>query len=117
MVALYLYALSEPFGGWVSLAIVIVLAILTFVPSRYLYPSLPGSLNRVATILGIPWTFALVWMIWNLPDGSGASGRDATTRWVAWASMIYPVFYLGASWVVSLAHWWKSAPGAPGRGR
>ena len=52
--ALYLYAL--PFGGWVSLAIVIVLALLTFVPIRYLYPSLPGLFNRVACSLGIAWT-------------------------------------------------------------
>ena len=51
----YLYAL--PFGSWVSLAIVVVLALLTFVPSRYLYPSLPGKFNRFMSILGIPWTF------------------------------------------------------------
>ncbi len=45
VVAVYLYAL--PFGQWASLAIVIALAILTFVPSRYLYPSLPGQVQPV----------------------------------------------------------------------
>jgi phosphatidylcholine synthase len=140
VVALYLYAL--PFGSWTSLAIVAVLAILTFVPSRYLYPSLPGSFNRVTAILAIPWAISLVWIIWNLPDGSAASRLDLTTLplarvslvWnltddgtasrldptslrVAWASLAYPVFYLVASWVISLAHWLKIAPASLERGR
>src|SRR5262249_16725874 len=62
VVALYLYVL--PFGAWGSLAVVVVLALLTFVPTRHLYPSLPGRLNRWATLLGIPWAIALVWIIW-----------------------------------------------------
>ena len=112
VVALYLYAL--PFGSWTSLAIVVVLAVLTFVPSRYLYPSLPGSFNRVTTLLGIPWTFSLVWIIWNLPDGSESGSRPSSaTMWVARVSMAYPVFYLVASWVISLAHWLKRAPASP----
>ena len=54
IVALYLYAL--PLGAWVKLAIVVVLALLTFVPVRP--PSIrrsPDELNRVATLLGIAW--------------------------------------------------------------
>ena len=39
---------------WASLAIVITLAILTFVPSKYLYPSLPGRFNRVHVDPGHP---------------------------------------------------------------
>ena len=26
---------------------------------------------------------------------------------VAWASMSYPILYLGASWVISVAHWMR----------
>jgi phosphatidylcholine synthase len=100
VVALYLYAL--PFGSWVSLAIVVVLALLTFVPSRYLYPSLPGKFNRFMSILGVLWTFSLVWIIYQLPDA--ASQRDPVPLWGAWASLSYPVLYLGASWVISVAH-------------
>ena len=50
VVAFYLYVL--PLSPWTRLAIVVVLAVLTFVPSKYLYPSQPGRLNLVATILG-----------------------------------------------------------------
>jgi phosphatidylcholine synthase len=114
VVALYLYAL--PFGRWVSLAIVVVLAILTFVPSRYLYPSLPGKFNRFMSILGIPFTGSVFWIILNLPDS--LSQRDPSTLMVAWLSLIYPVLYLGASWAISVAHWLKRrrAPAAPEQG-
>lgn len=104
VVAVYLYAL--PFGRWTSLAITITLALLTFVPSKYLYPSLPGKLNRFVSILGIPWTIALVWIIFNLPDSTG-SRLNPTTMGVAWASLSYPILYLGASWVISVAHWMR----------
>ena len=107
VVAIYLYAL--PFGKWASLAIIATLAIMTFVPSKYLYPSLPGKFNRLVSILGIPWTVALVWVIFNLPDRTG-SGMDPTTLWVAWASLSYPILYLGASWVITLAHWTRREP-------
>lgn len=101
--ALYLYAL--PFGSWVSLGIVVVLALLTFVPSRYLYPSLPGKFNRLMSILGIPWTVSLFWVIATLPDSP--SQREPSTLMVAWVSLIYPVLYLGASWAISVAYWQK----------
>jgi phosphatidylcholine synthase len=108
IVALYLYML--PLGAWLSLATVIVLAFLTFVPTRYLYPSQPGRLNRVATLLGIPWGVLFIWVMWRLPHG-GETALDQTTLFWAWISLFYPLFYLGASWVVSIIHWRKR----PGR--
>jgi phosphatidylcholine synthase len=106
IVAVYLYAL--PFGSWVSLAIIVVLAFLTFVPSRYLYPSLPGKFNRVMTLLSIPWTIAIGWIIWTLPDTT--SPPNPMMVRVAWVSLTYPVLYLGASWVITLRHWKKRPP-------
>ena len=104
VVALYLYVL--PLGPWLSLAVVIVLATLTFVPTRYLYPSQPGRLNRVATLLGVPWTVLFVWLIWELPRESNTRFDATTMRW-AWISLIYPLFYLGVSWAISVAYWRK----------
>jgi phosphatidylcholine synthase len=113
VVAIYCYAL--PFDPRVTLAIIITLAVLTFVPSRYLYPSLPGAFNRFISILGIPWAISLVWIIFNLPDDS-RSRLDPTTSKVAWASLSYPIFYLGASWVISVAHWLRPRPDADPEG-
>jgi phosphatidylcholine synthase len=93
------------------LGIIVVLALLTFVPTRYLYPSLPGKLNRVMSILGIPWTISLFWMISQLPDST--SRRDPSTLWFAWASLSYPLLYLGASWAISVSYWLRSTPATP----
>ena len=63
VVAFYLYVL--PLGPWTCLAIVVALAVLTFVPSKYLYPSQPGRFNVVVTILGIA-----------LDDSAGLAGLE-----------------------------------------
>ncbi len=106
LVALYLYVL--PIGPWVSLVIVMVLALMTFVPSRYLYPSSqPSALNRISSLLGALWTPLLVWFACRLPSSSRAE-IDASTVQIALVSMIYPIFYMGASWLISIGHWRKN---------
>jgi phosphatidylcholine synthase len=102
VVAFYLYVL--PLGPWTSLAVVILLAGLTFVPSRYLYPSQPGRLNRIVTLLGALWTTLLGWLIWSLPV-SGSPRDIPSTRRLAIVSLAYPIFYMGTSWIITLMHW------------
>jgi phosphatidylcholine synthase len=103
VVAMYLYVL--PLDPWLALLTVIILALMTFVPSRYLYPSSqPGRLNVVSTLLGIPWGVLVIWLIWNLPAGSNPR-LDTTTTTLAFVSLTYPVFYMGASWYITLTHW------------
>jgi phosphatidylcholine synthase len=104
LVALYLYAL--PLGGWTSLAIVIVLALLTFVPIRHLYPSQPGLLNRVSMIAGVFWTPLVAWLIWKLPDGDASRLTESSTQ-LALLSLVYPIYYLAVSWAISVLHWRK----------
>jgi phosphatidylcholine synthase len=104
LVALYLYAL--PLGPWASLAIVIVLALLTFVPIRHLYPTQPGLLNRVSMIAGVIWTPFVAWLIWKLPDGAHSSVNESTTQ-LALVSLLYPLYYMGVSWTISVLHWRK----------
>jgi phosphatidylcholine synthase len=104
VVAFYLYVL--PMGPWAALAIVVALAVLTFVPTRHLYPSQPGSLNRVAVILGGIWSVLVGWIVWNLPHGTEARISDST-QLLAYLSLFFPVFYLGASWTISVLYWKK----------
>jgi hypothetical protein len=63
-------------------------------------------LNRLATILGVPWAVIFIWLIWNLPRDTSARFDPTTTLW-AWISLCYPVFYLAVSWAISLAYWRK----------
>jgi phosphatidylcholine synthase len=111
LVALYLYLLDRyviPVPGWLSVGVVAGLALLTFVPSRYLYPSHKGRLNMVTNVLGAVWAGVLVSVLYRLPVESSASGAlaaDAVTRWLIVLSLLFPLYYLIASWAVSLWLW------------
>jgi phosphatidylcholine synthase len=103
VVAMCLYVL--PLDPWLALLSIVILALMTFVPSRYLYPSSqPGRLNVVSTLLGVPWGVLVIWLIWNLPTGSNPR-LDTTTTTLAFVSLTYPIFYMGASWYITLTHW------------
>jgi phosphatidylcholine synthase len=104
VVAFCLYML--PLTAWPSLGVIVVLAILTFVPTRHLYPSQPGTINRLATVLGIPWTLLFFWLIWKLPERTETLSSASILQW-AWISLLYPAFYLGVSWAISVLHWQK----------
>jgi phosphatidylcholine synthase len=88
IVAFYCYFLAPPEP--LTAAIVTLLAFLTFVPTRYLYPSQPGTLNRVTNILAAPWAVMLVAICLGY-------------RGLTLPSLYFPLFYMAASWWVSLA--------------
>lgn len=91
VVALYLVELRP--GAAVGWAAVIAFALLTFVPARYLYPSQPGRLNRVTAVLGAIWGVVVLLALLRV--------FDAPRAWLL-ASLAFPAWYLGASWVVTL---------------
>jgi phosphatidylcholine synthase len=95
IVALYLYAL--PFSPLAALAVVVVLSLLTFVPLRYLYPSLGGRLNRWTNCLGAAWTVVIMAVIWRLPTDRRPEDIDPLTA----ASLVFPAYYFLTSWWVS----------------
>ena len=104
VLALYLYLLQPPAG--LTLALLVVFSLLTFVPSKYLYPSRPGRLNRWAAGLGLVWAGALLLVL-----------LDVLAQPRAWllASLVFPLYYLLASWSVTLREWRRARPaGAPG---
>jgi phosphatidylcholine synthase len=104
IVAFYLYVLHLP--GWVALGIIVALSLLTFVPSRYLYPSQPGRLNMVSNILGAFWACLLILILGRMFLSSDPQ-HDQPTRWLAIVSLFYPAFYMTASWVITLQRWFK----------
>jgi phosphatidylcholine synthase len=109
LVAMYIYVL--PIGGPAALAAVILLAVMTFVPSKYLYPSQPGRLNRISTVLGAIWGIMVAWLLWSLPTGTDPRQDPSITR-LAIATLFYPVFYLAVSWIITLNHWTMRRPAA-----
>ena len=78
-----------------SLAIVVVLASLTFVP---ISPPLSFAARQAqprGKILGIPWTFLFVWVIWRLPQRRPDRGSTRSTLQLAWISLAVPLVLPG----------------------
>lgn len=91
VVAFYLYFLRpEP---WLSLGIVVTLAILTFVPLRYFYPTQPGLANRLTCVLAAIWGVLLIVILILPPEARGP--------WL-WSSLPFPLGYLVFSWWLNL---------------
>jgi phosphatidylcholine synthase len=111
LVAFYLYVL-QPLPGWVSLTLVITLALLTFVPSRYLYPSQGGRLNRFTNLLGAVWAGFMVAILCLLPSAalSPEAAIDQPARGLAVLSLYFPIYYMAASWFVTLRIWRRRRP-------
>jgi phosphatidylcholine synthase len=93
VVAFYLYSLRSPPD--LALAVVLGLAVLTFVPAKYLYPSQPGALNRVTAVLAAAWAVLLLLVL---------AGVAPVRPWLP-VSIFFPAWYLLASWWVTLRDW------------
>jgi phosphatidylcholine synthase len=103
LVALYLYLLQP--GAGVSISVLLTFSLLTFVPSRYLYPTRRGGrVNRLTSQFGVAWCALIVLILWRLPadEGTGSRHADDLSVLLTWLSLFFPFFYLVASWAISL---------------
>lgn len=100
VVAFYLYSLRFPPD--LALATLLGLAVLTFVPAKYLYPSQPGTLNRVTAPLAAVWAVLVVLVL---------AGVLAPARPWLLASLFFPAWYLLASWWITLRDWGRAREG------
>ncbi len=102
VVAFNLYVLRPP--SWLSLSILLGLAVLTFVPTKYLYPSQRGPLSMLTNFLGAVWGALVLIVLYLLPSDApppGPSSEQSLVFWLACASLSYPVYYLVISWAMS----------------
>lgn len=88
IVVFYLFVARWP--AEVNAAVLLALAVLVFVPIRYLYPSRGSALQGATLALGSVWAVLMLVMLWQLPAVSPA---------LFLASLVFPVYYI----VVSLA--------------
>jgi len=72
----------------VNAAILLALAVLVFVPIRYLYPSRGGAFQRTTVVLGVIWGALMLVMLWQLP---------AVSRPVFFVSLVFPLYYMAVS--------------------
>ena len=82
IVAVYLYVWRLP--GTINAILLAVLAVLVFVPIRYVYPSRTTVLRVPTLVLGAIWGVLVVVSIWRLPATDGV--------WLP-LSLAFPVYY------------------------
>jgi phosphatidylcholine synthase len=83
LIALYVFVLRLP--PEVNAAILLIFAVLVFVPLRYVYPSRTQTLSGVTNMLGSIWAVLTMWMVWQLP---------ATDSRVVALSLVFPAYYM-----------------------
>lgn len=86
IVVVYLYILQP--RQIVAAILLVVLAILVFVPIRYIYPSRTRTFQGVTLFLGATWALLFTWMIFRLPATDGP--------WTA-LSLVFPIWYVALS--------------------
>jgi phosphatidylcholine synthase len=94
VVAIYLYWLSPPV--WLSLVIILLLSILTFVPSFYLYPSYRGHYSRLTRATCLIWVMLLILIVTGIFSDPGP---------VILASAAFPALYMILSWSITVRRW------------
>jgi phosphatidylcholine synthase len=75
-------------GGWspeANAASLLVLAVLVFVPIRYVHPSRTPAWRVPTMALGLLWGLLMIAMLWRMPEVS---------RSMFWASLVFPAYYL-----------------------
>jgi phosphatidylcholine synthase len=86
IVAFYAYVLQWP--PWINAFAILILAVLIFVPIRYIYPSRSPHFRAVTNSLGVLWGLAVVAIIYLLPE---------PPRSVVFVSLLFPVYYTALS--------------------
>ena len=90
MIAFYLFFLKPEV--WFSFVIIVVFSVLTFIPVKYLYPSMPGPLSKLSVLLGVIWSLIVLSIIVGIVD---------EFFWTM-ITLAFPVYYMVASWVIAL---------------
>jgi phosphatidylcholine synthase len=89
IVAFYAGLLSRRYGPGVNAAVLLLLALATLLPIRFLYPNLAPRPWRAPVILGaLLWLAAMLAMLPVYPQ---------VPEWALWLSMLYPAFYVALS--------------------
>jgi phosphatidylcholine synthase len=104
IIAFYLYLLKPP--GWFTVGLLAFFALMTFVPARYLYPTHRGRLNRWTNWLGAAWAILLVAILARMPtEKADEKTSESVTNALTLISLVFPVYYLVASWTISVRIW------------
>jgi len=86
IVVFYLYVLQTP--AWLNAFVILVLALLVFIPIKYIYPSRSPRFRFQTNLIGTLWGAAIFYIIYRLPE--------PWTK-LATASLLFPAYYMALS--------------------
>jgi phosphatidylcholine synthase len=92
LVVFYMYVIRMP--QTLNAILLLALAIMVFVPIRFVYPSRTPKWRAVTVTLGLFWGIALLMVVWQLP---------AVSPVFLWGSLVFPAYYV----ILSLAVGWR----------
>ncbi|MFD2174629.1 CDP-alcohol phosphatidyltransferase family protein [Rhodobacter lacus] len=85
MVVLVLFAVSP--GYWVTLAVVLALAVAMFFPLKFIHPTRTKRWRPLSLTVALLWTVFAAWAAWvNFEEGS----------WAHWGLVVTSIYLLGA---------------------
>jgi phosphatidylcholine synthase len=83
IVVFYLYIVR--WSPTTNAMILLLLALLVFVPIRYVYPSRTPTWRPLTMSLGTAWAVLMLALLWQMPEMS---------RILLWLSLVFPVYYV-----------------------
>jgi phosphatidylcholine synthase len=95
VVAFYAGPFYQLYGATLNAAILLLLAVATVLPLRFIYPNLAPRPWRGPVVLGaLLWLAAMLAMLPAYPR---------VAAWALWLSLLYPAFYVGLSFRLALS--------------
>ena len=95
------YLLLAGMPSAVNAVILLLLAVLVFVPIRYVYPSRTPVLQLPTNALGAVWGVVMLVMLWQYP---------AISRPLFLASLVFPVYYTVLSLILHFGLYQRGTP-------
>lgn len=86
LVAFY-FLLLRP-NGWIAALILLALAVMTFVPIHFVYPTHTRRYRALTLLLTAAYTVTILVAVMQFP---------ATSRWLVYGSLLYGLYYAGLS--------------------
>ncbi len=87
-----LYLLVAQWSPTLNAIVLLALAVLVFVPIRYVYPSRTPTLQKLTLAFSAVWSLQVVLLILWL---------DAVPAWLFWSSLAFPAYYTALSFWLS----------------
>lgn len=87
LIVLYFYVLGT--GGWLNLAIIAVLGILTFVPFKYIHPFRVATLRPLTLAVTALWALATFWLVLRSGPTTPPAEASPAAFWAFVAASLY----------------------------